>query len=96
MMMELAQAGLQIPPQAILKFVDMPESERQEIMASMAEQQQAAAAAEGDKQKAEVTKTLIAQGIIPPEVQQQLGVPAGGAVPQQQNQAGAPPMGVSG
>lgn len=93
LLMELAQAGIQIPPQAIVKFVDMPESERAEIFNAITLQQQQAAAAEGDKQKAEVTKTLIAQGIIPPEVQQQLGV--GGAVPQQ-NQGAMPAMGVAG
>lgn len=67
---EMAQAGQPIPPEAMLEFADMPQQVRTKLMSMMQQQQQAAGSAEQAKADAEIQKTLIAQGQIPPEVQQ--------------------------
>ena len=67
---EMAQAGQPIPPEALLEFADMPDDVRQKLMGMMAQQGQAQASAEQAKADAEIQKTLIAQGQIPPEVAQ--------------------------
>lgn len=69
---ELAQAGQPIPPEVLINLMDIPESEKQKILGAIQMQQQAAAAENANAQKSEINKTLIAKGIIPPEVQQQL------------------------
>lgn len=67
---EMAQAGQPIPPEALLEFADMPDNVRSKLMDMMAQQGQAQASAEQAKADAEIQKTLIAQGQIPPEVAQ--------------------------
>lgn len=67
---EMAQAGQPIPPEALLEFADMPDAIKQKLTTMMAQQGQAQAGAEQAKADAEIQKTLIAQGQIPPEVAQ--------------------------
>ena len=68
---EMAQAGQPIPPEALLEFADMPDDIRQKLMGMMAQQGQAQADAQKVTYDGEIKKTLIAQGIIPPDVEQQ-------------------------
>lgn len=67
---ELARGGQPIPPEALLEFADMPGETRNKLINMMAQQGQAQASAEQAKADAEIQKTLIAQGQIPPAVQQ--------------------------
>lgn len=67
---ELARGGQPIPPEALLEFADMPADVRTKLVSMMAEQGQAQAQAEQAKADAEIQKTLIAQGQIPPSVQE--------------------------
>jgi hypothetical protein len=67
---ELAKTGQPIPPEALFEFADMPEEVRQKILGMMQQQQSGMAEAEQAKADAEIQKTLIAQGQIPPEVAQ--------------------------
>ena len=67
---DLAKTGSPIPPEALLEFADMPADIRQKLLDMMAQQGQAQASAEQAKADAEIQKTLIAQGQIPPAVQQ--------------------------
>jgi hypothetical protein len=67
---ELARSGQPIPPEALLEFADMPGDVRNKLVSMMAQQGQAQASADQAKADAEIQKTLIAQGQIPPAVQQ--------------------------
>jgi len=67
---ELARSGQPIPPEALLEFADMPAEIRNKLIGMMAQQGQAQASAEQAKADAEIQKTLIAQGQIPPAVQE--------------------------
>jgi|688.fasta_scaffold14037_10 hypothetical protein len=67
---DLAKSGQPIPPEALLEFADMPAEVRNRLVQQMAQQGQAQADAEQAKADAEIQKTLIAQGQIPPAVQQ--------------------------
>lgn len=67
---ELARNGQPIPPEALLEFADMPADIRNKLISMMSQQGQAQAEAEQAKADAEIQKTLIAQGQIPPAVQQ--------------------------
>jgi hypothetical protein len=67
---EMAQAGQPIPPEAMLEFADMPQPVRQKLVSMLQQQQQAQGDAQQAKSDSEIQKTLIAQGQIPPEVQQ--------------------------
>lgn len=71
---DFAQAGVQIPPELFPEFMDAPEEVKQRILAAIQAQQDAANAQQNTTQNAEVTKTLIGQGIIPPSVAQEYGV----------------------
>jgi hypothetical protein len=81
---ELARSGQPIPPEALLEFADMPSDVRNKLVSMMAQQGQAQASAEQAKADAEIQKTLIAQGQIPPAVQQKFLI--------QQPQEEQPPM----
>lgn len=84
---EMAQAGQPIPPEAILEFADMPDSVKQKLMGMMQQQGQAQASADQAKADAEIQKTLIAQGQIPPEVAQRfLQAPQENLPPNEPNQ----------
>jgi hypothetical protein len=67
---EMAQAGQPIPPEAMFEFADMPNQVRQKLTTMMQEQANAQAQAQQSTADAEIQKTLIAQGQIPPEVAQ--------------------------
>lgn len=67
---ELASNGQPIPPEALFEFADMPAEVRQKLTTMMQQQQSGMAQAEQAKADAEIQKTLIAQGQIPPEVAQ--------------------------
>jgi hypothetical protein len=90
LMSDLARNGVPIPPQALIKLMDMPESVRKETLGMMAAQMQQGQQAEANKDQTEVEKTLIAQGIVPQKTQQELGVPAGLTPDAAQNASGAP------
>lgn len=67
---DLAKSGQPIPPEALLEFADMPGDVRTKLMDMMAQQMQAQSQAQQDTADAEVLKTLVAQGIIPPQVKE--------------------------
>jgi hypothetical protein len=67
---DLAKSGQPIPPEALLEFADMPADIRTKLTDMMAQQMQAQSQAQQDTADAEVLKTLVAQGIIPPQVQE--------------------------
>lgn len=67
---EMAQSGQPVPPEALLQFVDLPTDIRSNLQNMMAQQSQAQAQAQQSTADAEIQKTLIGQGIIPPEVEQ--------------------------
>jgi hypothetical protein len=84
---EMAQAGQPIPPEALLEFADMPDSTKQKLMEMLSQQGQAQASADQAKADAEIQKTLIAQGQIPPEVAQRfLQAPQEDLPPNEANQ----------
>jgi len=67
---EMAQSGAPIPPEAMFEFADMPSDVKKKLTKMMEQQGQAQASADQAKADAEIQKTLIAQGQIPPEVAQ--------------------------
>jgi hypothetical protein len=84
---EMAQAGQPIPPEALLEFADMPDTVKQKLMDMLSQQGQAQASADQAKADAEIQKTLIAQGQIPPEVAQRfLQAPQQDLPPNEANQ----------
>jgi len=84
---EMAQAGQPIPPEALIEFADMPDNIRQKLTTMMAQQGQAQAQAQQATADAEIQKTLIAQGQIPPEVAQRfLQTPQNDLPPTEPNQ----------
>lgn len=97
---EMVEGGFPVPPEAIFEFADIPADVKQKLMATMAQQQQGAAQAEQAKADAEIQKTLIAQGQIPPAIAEQYGLT--GAPPPQspedlppqftQTEGGQPPL----
>lgn len=89
MLSEMAQAGQPIPPEALFEFADMPSDVKKKLTEMMAQQGQAQAQAEQAKADAEIQKTLIAQGQIPPEVQQRfLQAPVQNNLPQNEPNQG--------
>lgn len=74
---EMAQSGQQIPPDVILEFADIPEDVRMKINESIAMQNEQASSVQSQTAQMEIDKTLIGQGIIPPHIQEQYGLPAG-------------------
>lgn len=85
---DLAKTGQPIPPEALLEFADMPGDVRTKLIDMMQQQGQAQASAEQAKADAEIQKTLIAQGQIPPAVQQKFLIqqPQEAQVPMEANQ----------
>jgi hypothetical protein len=77
MLSEMAQAGQPIPPEIIFEFADIPDDVRAKINESIAAQQQAQSGAQSATAEMEITKTIIGQGIIPPHIQEQYGLPPG-------------------
>jgi hypothetical protein len=74
---DMAANGAPVPPDVVIRLSDIPEKTKQEILDSMAQQSQSQGAAQSETSKMEITKTLIAQGYIPPEVAQQYGITPG-------------------
>lgn len=85
---ELAKGGQPIPPEALLEFADMPGDVRNKLISMMTQQGQAQAQAEQAKADAEIQKTLIAQGQIPPSVQEKFLIqqPQEAQLPSEANQ----------
>lgn len=67
---DLAGKGLPIPPDVLIELMDIPSDMRTRIMSGMQAQSDAASQAELAKSQAEVDKSLISKGLIPPEVAQ--------------------------
>lgn len=82
-MREMAQAGAPIPPQMLIEFAPIPEEQKKRVIQGLEEQAAAEAEKKDADNKTEIQKTLIAQGIIPPEVQAEL---------QPQGKQGPPPQ----
>lgn len=76
---DLAGKGMPIPPDVLVELMDLPEELKNRVIEGIQAQGDAAAAAESAKGQAEIDKTLIGQGIIPPEVQQRLAQGGQGA-----------------
>lgn len=87
---EMARSGSPVPPELMVEFMDIPAELKQKIQSSMMQQAQAQAQTQDANSKMEINKTLIAQGIIPPEVQAQLGG-QGQQMPQGQEPEMLPP-----
>lgn len=69
---ELVQSGMPIPPAPLINLLPIPQSARDEILQAMAEEADAAAQEAAATKEMEENKTLLAQGIMPPSVQQRL------------------------
>lgn len=82
MLQEMAKSGQPIPPDVIVELAPLPAEYKQKILASIAAQQEQAATGQSETSKTEIQKTLIAQGIIPPEVSETMGLNAPGTMPQ--------------
>lgn len=74
MMQEMVQAGAPIPPDVIIELSPLPQEYKQKLLDGLAAQAQQQAEAANTAGQAEIDKTLIAQGIIPPNVQERVGV----------------------
>lgn len=74
MLSELAQSGTPIPPEILIEFLDVPQGTKDKILSSIAAQQEAQSTQQQQVKEMEENKTLINQGIIPPDVQQRLTV----------------------
>jgi hypothetical protein len=68
MLSEMVRAGQPIPPEAMFEFADMPADVKNKLTSMMAQQQEAQSSAAQTTADAEIQKTLIAQGHIPPQV----------------------------
>lgn len=79
-------SGIPIPPEALIGLMDLPEEEKAKIVQGIQSQQQAQASQQSATADMEITKTLIAQGLVPPKVAQQYGVQGAPAQPQDQGQ----------
>lgn len=71
---DLASKGIQIPMQTLVKSMDIPDAQKTAIIEEIQMQEQAQGQAASETAKGEITKTLVGQGIIPPEVRQEYGL----------------------
>lgn len=74
MMQEMVQSGAPIPPEVIIELSPLPQEYKQKLLDGLAQQAQAQNEAAQVASQTEIDKTLIAQGVIPPDVQQRVGV----------------------
>jgi hypothetical protein len=93
---ELAGKGMAIPPEALIETSPLPEKVKERLLGYIQSQNEAQSQGNQVAADAEIKKTLIAKGIIPPDVQQQyLGMqPQGGmgmGQPIAPNEMGQPP-----
>ena len=70
---QMAQSGAPVPPELMVEFMDIPAELKQKIQNGLAAQAQAQQQTQSANAEMEINKTLIAKGIIPPEVQAKLG-----------------------
>jgi hypothetical protein len=93
---DLMGKGAPVPMDMMAQFLDMPEDIKQQMIQGIQAQQQQAATSEMGKNETEIQKTLIGQGLFPPKVLEQQGLPPQQPqqpVPQQGLPQGAmPPM----
>lgn len=90
---QMAQSGAPVPPELMVEFMDIPSELKSKIQNGLAAQAQAQAQAQGVSADMEINKTLIAKGIIPPEVQAKLGQQPGQPPVDQMPQEQALPTG---
>ena len=83
----MAQKGMSIPPELIVEVSPIPESSKQRILEGIETQNQVQGQAQSEASRAEVEKTLIAKGIIPPKIQEEYAIDAQGNPRPQQQQA---------
>lgn len=69
---KLQQAGIQIPFETLMEFIDVPQAQKDKILEQYAQQQASQSQASDATYKMEINKTLIAKDIIPPEIQADL------------------------
>lgn len=86
LLQEAAKAGVYVSPKVLVKYMDAPEAERAELLADLEAEAAQAGQAEQEKADSEITKTLIAQGFVPPQIREKFGV-GDPSVSQQQPQA---------
>lgn len=100
---EMIEAGFPVPPEAIFEFADIPADVKQKLLGQIQQQQAGQMEAEQATADAEIIKSLIGQGQIPPQVAEQYGLSPQGQLPPPQedlppqfNQAeGQPPPGIT-
>jgi hypothetical protein len=70
---ELQQRGVAVPPETIVKLIpSLPQSEKDQLIASIQQQAQAAAEEAKTKERMETEKTLVAAGVMTPRLQNEL------------------------
>lgn len=67
-LLEMMNAGVQVPPNIVTKYMDIPENDKQFMLTQFNTQQESQAAAAGDTRDMELSKGLIGQGVIPPKI----------------------------
>lgn len=92
MLAELSKNGTPIPPTAYIKLSELPEELKAELLQEVEQQNAQAAEAANTTAKMEENKTLIANGIIPGEVQQRLNEEQKAIQPQQPTQTDQVPV----
>lgn len=86
---EAAQAGIQVSPDMLIEYMPgISQATKQRLLDSMAQQAEQEGEMADTEAQAEIMKTLIAQGQIPPQVQEEFGV---GPSPEI-GEGGAPPL----
>lgn len=88
---DLAGKGVDIPAEMIIQYADMPENDKKTLMQRLEQQQAAANEATASAGDAEIEKTLVAKGVIPPSVADRFGIPP--TVQADQGEAPLPPEG---
>lgn len=84
-MQEMAQSGFPIPPEMLIDLAPVPERVKTKALDTLAQQSEAEAQAGDVQAQAEVDKTLIAKGIITPEMSERLGIGQQQSLPAEQN-----------
>lgn len=79
---ELAKGGAQVPPEVLIRAADVPETLREQLLESYAQQAQAQKDAQEETANMEISKTLAARGIFTPKVKEMMGEDPQAQVPQ--------------
>ena len=77
LMSDLAQNGAPIPPELLIEMSEIPQSLKDRAFESLAAQQKAQMQEGQGMNDAEVEKTLVAQGIVPPAVAERMQIQPG-------------------